>query len=109
MEDSLRRFHTFKDVFLLGRAGNKVKAKANARRTEHMKQRKVDEETNTETWTPSTKLCEMNAWWDYISHEIVVSKELDDDIDFPKIHLMAHYVEQIPRYRALQHYSAERH
>ena len=34
MEDALHRVHTFKDVFLLGRAGKKAKAKANAQRTE---------------------------------------------------------------------------
>jgi hypothetical protein len=30
MEDALRRFHTINDVFLLGRASKKAKAKANA-------------------------------------------------------------------------------
>jgi len=51
----------------------------------------------------------MNAWQDYISHEIGVSKELDADFNFPKIQLMSHWVKQIRRYRALQQYSAERH
>jgi hypothetical protein len=37
MEDALCRFHTFKDVFLLGQAGKKVKAKANTLRTELVK------------------------------------------------------------------------
>jgi len=55
MEDDLRRFHTFKDVFLLGRAGKKVKAKAIALRTELVKKRKVGEETNADPWTPSKK------------------------------------------------------
>jgi len=109
MEDSLHRFHTFKDVFLLGRAGKKEKAKANALRMELVKKRKVDEETNAETWTPSKKLCEMNAWRVYISHAIDISKELDADFNFPKIHLMSHWAEQIRRYRALQQYFAERH
>jgi hypothetical protein len=53
MEDALHRFHAFKDVFLLGRAGKKARAQANALRTEHVKKRKVDEVTNAETWTPS--------------------------------------------------------
>jgi hypothetical protein len=44
MEDALHRFHTLKDVFLLGRAGPKAKPKANALRTELVKKRKVDEE-----------------------------------------------------------------
>jgi hypothetical protein len=86
MEDSLRRFHTFKDVFLLGRAGKKAKSKANALRTELVKKRKVDEETNADSWTPSKKWREMNAWRDYISHEIDISKELDANFNFPKIY-----------------------
>jgi hypothetical protein len=49
MEDTLRRFHTFKDVFLLGRAGKKEKARANALRTELVKKRMEDEETNAAT------------------------------------------------------------
>jgi len=53
MEDALHRFHTFKDIFLLGRAGKMAKVKDNALRTELMKKRKVDKETNAETWTPS--------------------------------------------------------
>jgi hypothetical protein len=36
-EDALRRFHTFKDVFLLGRAGKKANAKANTLGTELVK------------------------------------------------------------------------
>ena len=45
MEDTLCHCHTFKDFFLLGRAGKKAKAIANALRTELMKKRKVDDET----------------------------------------------------------------
>jgi hypothetical protein len=51
----------------------------------------------------------MNAWWDYISREIDVSKKLDAHFNFPKIHLMSPWVEQICRYGALQLYSAERY
>ena len=51
----------------------------------------------------------MNALRDYISHEIDVSKELDADFNFPKIHLMSHWVELIRRYGDLQQYSAKRH
>ena len=95
MEDALSRFHTFKYVFLLGRAGEKVKAKDNALRTEIVKKRKVDVETNAETWMASKKRRKINAWRDYISHEIDVSKELNADFNFLKIHLMSHWVEQI--------------
>jgi len=109
MEDALHRFHTFKHGFLLGRAGKQAKAKANALRTELVEKRKVDEKTNAETWMPSKKRREMNAWRDYISHEIDISKELDADFNILKIHLMSHWAEQIRRYGALQQYSAERH
>jgi len=95
MVDALSCYQTINDIFLLGRAGKKAKAKANALRMGLVKKRKVDEETNAETWTPSNKWCEMNAWWDYIGHHMDVSKELDDDFNFPKIHLMSHGVEQI--------------
>jgi len=109
MEDALRCFHTFKDVFLLGRGGKKAKAKANALRIELVKKRKVDKESIAETLTPSKQRCEMNAWRDYISHEIDVSKGLDVDFNFPKIDIMSPWVEQICRYGALQQYSAQRY
>ena len=51
----------------------------------------------------------MNAWRDYISHKIDIFQELDANLNFPKIHLMSHWAEQIRRYGALQQYSAERH
>jgi hypothetical protein len=95
MEDALCRIHTFKEVFLLGQSGKKVKAKANALSTELVKKRMVGEERTAETWAPSKKPREMNAWQDYIIHKIDVSKELDADFNFPKIHLMSHWVEQI--------------
>jgi len=38
---------------------------------------------------------EMNCLRDYFSLEMDVSKELDADFKFPKIHLMSHWVEQI--------------
>jgi hypothetical protein len=89
MEDALQYFTTFKDVFLLGRIGKKAKAKANELRIELVKKRKVDDETNADTWKQSKKWREMNAWRDYISHTIDVSKELYADYNLPKIHLMS--------------------
>jgi hypothetical protein len=61
-EDSLHHFHTLKDNFLLGRAGTKGKAKANALSTELVKKRNVNEDTNAKTWMRSWKRFEMNAW-----------------------------------------------
>jgi len=109
MQDALRHYHTFKDDFLLGRAGKKAKPNINALRTELVKKRKVDEETNADSWTPSKKRPEMNAWWDYLSHDIHISNVLDAGFNFRMMHLMSHWAEQIRRYRALPQYSAERH
>jgi hypothetical protein len=76
---------------------------------ELVKNRKVDEESKAETWTPSKNRRKMNAWRDYIRHDIHVFKELDADLNFPKIHLMSHWVEPIRRYGALHQYCAEIH
>jgi len=59
-----------------------------------MMKRKVDKETKADSWMPSKKWCGMNASRNYISHEIEISKELDADLNFPKIHLMSHCAEQ---------------
>jgi hypothetical protein len=109
IQDALHRVNTFKDVFLLGREGRKGKARANALRTELVKKRNVDEETNADSWTQSKKRRGMNGWRDYLSHKIYISNELDANFNFPMIHLMSHWAEQILRYGALQQYSAERH
>jgi hypothetical protein len=45
---------------------------------------------------------EMNTSRDYTSHGIDDSMELDTNFNFPKIHLISHWVEQIRRYGALQ-------
>jgi hypothetical protein len=108
MEDALHDFPTFEDVFLLGWVGKEGKAKANVLRTELAKQRKVYEETKAHSCTSSKKRLEMNALWDYISHETDISKEVDANFNFLKIHLMSHWAEQIRRYGAWLQYSAER-
>jgi len=51
----------------------------------------------------------MHAWRDYITHEIDISNEVDADFNFPKIHLLSHWAEQIPQYGALNQFFAERH
>jgi hypothetical protein len=51
----------------------------------------------------------MNAWRDYISHEIDGFWELDADFNYLNIHLMSHSVKLVRQYGALQQYCAERH
>jgi len=62
--EAFRCFPTVKDVFLLGQAGKRTKAKSNALRTELVKKRQVDEETHAAMWMPSRKPPEMNGWRD---------------------------------------------
>jgi hypothetical protein len=95
MQDALCCFHTFKHDFLLRRPRKQAKAKANALRMYLLKKHKVDKETNPETWTPSMMWPKINAWRDYLSHEIDVCKEIDADLNFWMIHLISHWVEQI--------------
>jgi hypothetical protein len=109
MDGAFSCFPPFNHGFLIRRASEMAKAKAIALIIKLVKKQQVDEETNAEHWPPSTKRCEMNRWYDYISHDIDVSKELHPDFNLPKIHLMSHWVEQLPQYGALQQYSAERH
>jgi len=109
MEDTFHWFHTFKDDFLIGQARTMTKVKASALKSELMKKQKVDKETNAKTWTPCKKRREMNSLRDYISHKIDVSKELDADFNFPKIHLMSHWAHQICPYGAMQQYSGKRY
>ena len=67
MEDALRRCSTFEEVFFYGQAVDKLKATANALRTELVKKAKGDGETYAETWALCKKRCEMNSWQDYIA------------------------------------------
>jgi len=102
MEGTLRYIPSSKDVFLLGLAGKKAKVKAHGFRTSLLKKQIVADKTSYDSWKPSMKQRETNAWWDYISHQIDVSKELDADVVFPKIQVMSHWVQQIRKYGALQ-------
>jgi len=90
MEHALHRLHTFEEGFLLSRASKMPNANASALRSELEKKRKVENETNGQSWTPSKKRRNMNAWWDYIRHEINNSKVIYPDFNFPKIHFMSH-------------------
>jgi hypothetical protein len=109
MEDALHCIHTSKDVSSLGWAGKKAKAKINDGRMELVTKWKLDEETNAETWTLSKKRRKMNAWRDYISHQIDISQELDAKFNYPKIKMFSHSAKWIRWYWALKQDSAERH
>jgi len=95
VEDTFCHFHAFKDVFLLGRGSTNAKEKLNSLKIELVNKRKLDKETNAEIWSLTKTKHEMNAWRDYLSLKIGVSKQLDANFNFLTIHLMCHLVEQI--------------
>jgi len=109
MEDAMQHFHTFKEDFLLGQAGIKEMAKANALRTEPMTKRNIEKETNLKASMALKKWREMNACHDFITYEIDYPKESDADFMFLQIHMMSHWVKYICWYGALPQYSVKRH
>ena len=102
MAGTIRPFHTFKDVSLLGRAGKKPNSKANPMQPELVLKRKVDGEINDATRTPSQKRHQMTAWREDMRHEIDFCKELDAHFNFPQIQLMSHWFTQTHRSGDLQ-------
>jgi len=109
MEDAVHPFLSFKDVVLIAQAGHSAKPEANVQLTELLTKWKEDEETNAATLTPSKKRHDMNALWNYYSHEVDVSKEFVSNFNFPKKHLISHSVKYICWYRSFQQYSAKKH
>jgi len=95
MEDIWNRVDKIQPVFVLWWACNKANARAGALRIDLVMKRKVHKATNAKTWTLSKMPHQMNPGRDYIWHGIDVSKELDADFKFLKIHLVSHWVEQI--------------
>jgi hypothetical protein len=109
MEDALQHFHTFKDDFLLGQAGIKMMAKANALRTEPMMKQNIELETNSQASMPSKKWCEINTCHDFITYEIDVPNQSGANFTFLQIYMVSHWVEYICCYGGLQQYSDKRH
>jgi hypothetical protein len=100
-------FSHLQRCFLTQASRQKAKAKATALKTELVKKRKVDKETNAEPRTLSNKRHKINASRDFISHDIYIYKELDVDFNFLKIHMMSHWANQVRQYGSLQQYSAQ--
>jgi hypothetical protein len=82
-------------------------ATANVTRTTLRNKQMVDNQINPETWTRSTKRCEMDTRHVHISQEIDVCKDLDADTNFPTMHFLSHWVQLIPQYAVLIQDSAK--
>ena len=104
MQKYLRGFHKTKDVFLCFRAGKKAKKAA-------VMVHKVllGEQTQTSDQglavLEKAKVREANT----LERQELVETILKDGsyFNFPKLHLLTHYVEQIPRFGALTQYSTD--
>jgi hypothetical protein len=55
----------------------------------------VDEATNIENWPITNKWRKTNAWREYISHMMDISRGLEADFNYPNIELMSHLAEQV--------------
>jgi len=106
MQRYLCVFHETKDVFLCFRAGKKAKRSA-AEAHKSLLQEKTEVQGSAQHLTASekAKVCQGNN---------LERRELVDEIlregahyNFPKIHLISHYAEQIPKCGALGQFSTD--
>ena len=108
MRDYLQRFHDTKDVFLRFRASKASKGKADIVSKELTAQnRKRDEQETKNERTAAQKARTLAA--DKQEHAFLVNEALVEDshFNFPKIHLLSHWADQIPRFGCLPQYSTE--
>ena len=106
MSTALRDFHHFKDVFRQFRAGKSVTQKGKARRKELIVAR--DEKLKLMKFkTVAHRECQCKSWNEFISAEMIEHHADGSDFNFPKIHQMLHFCEQIKRYGCLKQWSTE--
>jgi Plavaka transposase len=106
MSAALRDFHHSKNVFRQFRAGKKITQEGKARRKDLNAER--DEELkSTKFKTAAHRERQRKAWNDFIHVEMVEHRDEGGDFNFPKIHQMLHFREQIQRYGCLKQWSTE--
>jgi hypothetical protein len=84
-----------KDVFFLRRASKMGTAKFDPLKTELLKWRTVEEETNADLWMVPKTWRNLNALRYYICHEIDMFKQLAANLNIWKISLVSYCVGQI--------------
>lgn len=106
MSTYLQRFHDSKDVFLRYRAGKKAKLRADEiskeLTAEYGSRRKSEV-----AWTVGQRARLAEEDQEERAYRINEALEADSDFNFPKIHMLLHYAEQISRYGSLPQYSTE--
>ena len=106
MSTALRNFHHFKDVFRQFRAGKRVTQEGKARRKELIAERD-DELKSMKSKSAAHRERQRKSWNDFINFEMAEHHADGGDFNFPKIHQMLHFREQIQRYGCLKQWSTE--
>ena len=106
MEDALRRFHHTKWVFLQYRAGKRLTAEARDKRIELCAERDTELKAN-QNKSAAHRQRIRDAWKAIIDSEMAEFIEEGSDFNFPKIHLMQHFREQIQQFGSLKQWSTE--
>jgi len=100
MSTALQDFHHFKDVVCQFRAGKSVTPEGKARRKELIVER--DEELKLMKFkTAAHRERQRKSWNEFISTEMIEHHADGSHFNFPKIHQMLHFREQIQRYGCL--------
>jgi hypothetical protein len=103
MDEALKRFHTFKRVFRQFRVTKKVTHEGKEHRKTLIEQR--DMAMQGKAGTEHERL--RKEWQTVINAEMVEYHEEGSDFNFPKIHQLLHFGEQLRRYGSLKQWSTE--
>ena len=106
MEDALRHFHHTKWVFLQYRAGKRLTAEARDKCIKLCAERDTELKAN-QNKSAAHRQRIRDAWKDIIDSGLAKFIEEGSDFNFPKIHQMQHFREQIQQFRSLKQWSTE--
>jgi hypothetical protein len=106
MSTALRNFHHFKEVFRQFRAGKRVTQEGKALRKKLIAERD-DELKSMKFKTAAHREHQRKSWNEFIDAELVEYHADGGDFNFPKIHQMLHFCEQIQLYGCLKQWSTE--
>lgn len=106
MDNALCCFHDTKGVFQQFRAGKRLTAEANKRRKELCAERDTELEAHKGK-SAAFRHRIQETWKSIIESEMAEYIEDGSDFNFPKIHLMQHFREQIQRFGCLKQWSTE--
>jgi hypothetical protein len=96
MENALRRFHEEKDIFQRYRAGKRVAGDARVRRGDLILQRDAElARLRLDGVSPAARQVERHSWDESIRAEVAECTEDGAHWNFPKLHLLLHFRDQV--------------